>query len=119
MADIDEIIREGEEEARRAQREIDEIIRKGEEDARRAGRDKIALETMLARQQADDRSSIAKQIVGVFVILIALTIIAVVISNWALGWEGIADAGKFVADLLSGVMLPVVTLVIGYYFGSK
>lgn len=35
------------------------------------------------------------------------------------GWEKVSEPAKFLMAILSSVMLPVVTLVIGYYFGSK
>jgi hypothetical protein len=35
------------------------------------------------------------------------------------GWAEWKDAAKFFIDLLSSVLLPVVTLVIGYYFGKE
>jgi len=31
----------------------------------------------------------------------------------------LVEPGKFVMAILGSIMLPVVTLVIGYYFGSK
>jgi hypothetical protein len=34
-------------------------------------------------------------------------------------WNRIAEPAKFLMAVLGSVMLPVVTLVIGYYFGSK
>jgi hypothetical protein len=35
------------------------------------------------------------------------------------GWDTWNDPSKFFLALLSSVLLPVVTLVIGYYFGKE
>ena len=34
-------------------------------------------------------------------------------------WNDLAEAPKFLMAVLSSVLLPVVTLVIGYYFGKE
>ncbi len=78
-----------------------------------------ALSDRLARQQADDRSAIAKVIVYAFVVLMAWLVVAVTLGMWLLDWQAISEAAKFLMTILSSVMLPVVTLVIGYYFGAE
>ncbi|HEX9432063.1 MAG TPA: hypothetical protein VF936_04660 [Burkholderiales bacterium] len=79
-----------------------------------------ALEERNRRLQADDRSHIAKLIIWAFVILAAVVVIAVIAGlAYFGGWDKIAEPAKFLMAILSSVMLPVVTLVIGYYFGSK
>ncbi|MDH4173914.1 MAG: hypothetical protein OEV97_09250 [Betaproteobacteria bacterium] len=71
------------------------------------------------RLQADDRSHIAKLIVRVFVVLISLLVLSVIAGVGYLGdWDKISEPAKFLSSVLSSVMLPVVTLVIGYYFGK-
>ena len=54
-----------------------------------------------------------------FVLLMAWTVVGVSIAAWMFDWEFVAEPAKFLVAMLSSVMLPVVTLVIGYYFGSK
>ena len=81
-------------------------------------RDK-ALEERLRSQQADDRSSIAKLIVWSFVILMSWVILAVTVAMFQMGWSELAEPSQFLMSILSSVMLPVVTLVIGYYFGKE
>lgn len=80
---------------------------------------KQAVEDRNRRQQADDRSHIAKLIVGVFVALISILVLSAILGMWYFGeWDTIAEPAKFLSAILSSVMLPVVTLVIGYYFGK-
>lgn len=78
-----------------------------------------AVDDRLARQQADDRSLIAKIIIFVFVGLVVLVVIAAIIGAYLFDWEYLVEPGKFLMGILGSVMLPVVTLVIGYYFGTK
>lgn len=77
-------------------------------------------DTRLKNQQADDRSYIAKVIVIAFVVLIAVVVVAAIagLAYWG-DWNKISEPAKFLMTILGSVMLPVVTLVIGYYFGSK
>lgn len=79
-----------------------------------------ALEDRNRRLQADDRSHIAKVIIWAFVALMAVVVVAVIagLAHFG-GWDKISEPAKFLIAILSSVMLPVVTLVIGYYFGSK
>jgi anti-sigma factor RsiW len=71
------------------------------------------------RRQADARSHIAKLIVWAFVILVAVVVIAAGAGTYFLGWDKLVEPGKFMMAVLGSVMLPVVTLVIGYYFGKE
>jgi uncharacterized membrane protein len=79
-----------------------------------------ALEERNKRLQADDRSHIAKLIIWAFVILMTVVVVAVVVGvAYFRSWQEVSEPAKFLMTILSSVMLPVVTLVIGYYFGSK
>ena len=80
---------------------------------------KKALDESIKRQQADDRSHIAKLIVWAFVILVAWVIIATTFGAYYFDWVRLTEPAKFLLTILSSVMLPVVTLVIGYYFGTE
>jgi hypothetical protein len=73
----------------------------------------------LANLRAGDRSYIAKIIVWSFVLLMALLVLATIIGTIFLDWTKLMEPAKFLMAILSSVMLPVVTLVIGYYFGSE
>lgn len=77
-----------------------------------------ALEERIKRQQADDRYHIAKLIVWAFVVLMAWVVVAATLGAYLYNWDRLAEAGKFLMAILGSVMLPVVTLVIGYYFGK-
>lgn len=76
-------------------------------------------EVRIRQLQADDRSVIAKRIVNAFVAAIALLLVWAALGTWLSSWEKIAAPAEFLLGMLSSVLLPVVTLVIGYYFGSK
>ena len=79
-----------------------------------------ALDDLLNRQKADDRSHIAKLIVWAFVILMGVVVLGVILGVLYLNsWDKISEPAKFLMAILSSVMLPVVTLVIGHYFGNK
>jgi hypothetical protein len=78
-----------------------------------------ALQDRIQRQQADDRSLIAKIIIVAFVVLIAIVVGAAIVGAAFFDWDELIEPGKFLMGILGSVMLPVVTLVIGYYFGSK
>jgi len=79
-----------------------------------------AVEDQNKRLQADDRSHIAKLIVRVFVGLISLLVLSVIVGvGYFCDWDKISEPAKFLSAILSSVMLPVVTLVIGYYFGKE
>lgn len=78
-----------------------------------------AVEDQNRRLQADDRSHIAKLIVRVFVVLVALLVLSVIAGvGYFSDWDKVSEPAKFLSSILSSVMLPVVTLVIGYYFGK-
>ena len=79
---------------------------------------KNALKDHLSRRQADDRSFIAKLIVWSFVILMAWVVVAASVGAYFFDWSRLTEPAKFLMTILSSVMLPVVTLVIGYYFGK-
>jgi len=89
------------------------------QEQQQAAKELEASEARLKRQQADDRSAIAKIIVVAFVVLIAWVVIAATVGAALFAWDEIAEPVKVLMTILSSVLLPVVTLVIGYYFGSK
>jgi hypothetical protein len=89
---------------------------------RKAEQSKKVDEDWQQRQQArqqDDRSLIAKLIVWAFVILIGLVVVIAAAGTLLVGWENLVEPAKFLMAILGSIMLPVVTLVIGYYFGKE
>ncbi len=97
--------------------DIDSQIAAAEEAYRQSQQ---ALENRNKRLQADDRSHIAKLIVWAFVGLMVFVVFAVTAALFYFcEWNKISETAKFLMAILSSVMLPVVTLVIGYYFGRE
>lgn len=78
-----------------------------------------ALEEYAQRRQHDDRSLIAKLIVYSFVGMIGFVVVVFTVAVLFKVWNDLAEAAKFLMAVLSSVLLPVVTLVIGYYFGKE
>ncbi len=74
-----------------------------------------ALERSAANQEADDRSLITRVVIGVFGASIAAVLS--LIAGLALYSGNTDQAAAHSVDLLKSVVLPVVTLVLGYYFG--
>jgi hypothetical protein len=71
----------------------------------------------IKRQRAADQSRIAWVIIWAFVGAVA-AIFVLVAGALASGsdWK---DPAKFLVTIVSSVLLPVVTLVLGYYFGKE
>ena len=78
-----------------------------------------SLEDLLRRQQADDRSFIAKLVAWSFVLFIGWVVVLTTIGAAMFDWNDIAEPAKYLMTILGSVMLPVVTLVIGHYFGKE
>ena len=85
------------------------------------------IDAILKERQAKDRSYISYLIVGAFVLAVIVLFVFVYKIGGnppacetppcpALDWEKPAE---FLFKVLSSVMLPVVTLVLGYYFGTE
>ena len=68
---------------------------------------------------AGDRSLIAKMIIIAFLIMVGIVVVAAIAGACVFEWSRLVEPGKFLMGVLGSIMLPVVTLVIGYYFGSK
>lgn len=96
--------------------DLDAEIRAVEEQAHQGAK---AVDARIARQQADDRSLIARVVVFTFVALVVVAVLAAIAGAYLFDWNDLVEPGKFLLTILGSVMLPVVTLVIGYYFGSK
>ncbi len=84
-----------------------------------AAKGKKALSDSIQRRQADDRSFIAKVVVFAFVGLVAWLALAATIGTMFFGWDTSGPSATLLENVLGSVMLPVVTLVIGYYFSTN
>ena len=76
------------------------------------------------KKRSQDRSFIANTIVVLFFIccvavIVYLIVVTFVGSDVAAGGMAPDAASGRMIDLLSSIVLPVVTLVIGYYFGKE
>jgi hypothetical protein len=80
------------------------------------------------RSKVSDRSSISRVIIWTFAILLAVIVlylgVATVFCLQCDGTDpnqrlGLKDAAIIMKDILGSVALPVVTLVLGYYFGVE
>ena len=77
------------------------------------------LATAAKYQKGRDRSKIASSVVWVFLGLVIAMILYPGCCALKPGlWERTEPATKFAFTLLSSVLLPIVTLVLGYYFGK-
>lgn len=73
----------------------------------------------IKRQRANNQSRIAWIIIWAFVVAVAGIFILVLgfqLGSTGDGWEAPAE---FLVGMVSSVLLPVVTLVLGYYFGKE
>lgn len=66
-------------------------------------------------QETSDRSMITRVVIQVFGWSIAAVLLAILAAAYASGkWDTVSTQAT---DLLKSVVLPIVTLVLGYYFG--
>lgn len=83
----------------------------------------------LKKQHAKDQSRIAWVIIWAFVVAVAIIFLYVIVELLLVAgcrdgqagctsdrWE---EPAKFLLGIVSSVLLPVVTLVLGYYFGKE
>lgn len=83
---------------------LEDVIRSVEEDAE--------------RRKQRDRSFIAKSVVVSFLVISALLILYVLITPIFSSWNALKEPAQEAATILGSILLPVVTLVLGYYFGT-
>lgn len=76
-----------------------------------------AVQAISGTSQADaDRSWIARQIIKIFVTVIAAVLVLLATQGVMTGEWGTVAAQA--AELIKTAVLPIVTLVLGYYFGQ-
>lgn len=79
-----------------------------------------SLETEAEKAKNKDRSVIARWLVLAFIaILLTLVVYVLSVPFTNKGWEEIETVVTFALTITSSVLLPVVTLVLGYYFGTS
>ena len=68
-------------------------------------------------QAEKDRSWIAKQIIGVFTLAVGCVFLLLALQGFMTGhWDVQAN---YASEIIKTAVLPVVTLVLGFYFGSR
>lgn len=71
----------------------------------------------VSAREADDRSMIAKWVMRGAGASVAAVYLFLILKAWATGdWNASAQVA---VEILKSVILPVVTLVLGYYFGRS
>ena len=78
--------------------------------------DAESLDAEAAKHQ--DRSILGRWIIGVFLSSIVALLSYVLIGPLVFGWDLILTSAQYASTTIGSVLLPVVTLVLGYYFGT-
>ena len=73
-----------------------------------------ALRVFGERRHAEDRSFIVKWVVGLYVGSVAVAILYLLVRGACFGEDHFQD----ISELIKIAVIPVLTLVIGYYFGT-
>ena len=92
------------------------ILRQLEETQSQVSRDTQIVAAATQNQAERDRSWIARTIIWIFVGAVAGVLFLLLLRGLYTGdWETVTTQA---ADILKSAVLPVVTLVLGYYFGQ-
>jgi hypothetical protein len=92
-------------------------IARVEESVNRAAQSVAEQQARTARQQEEDRSWIARWIIRVFVIVVGTALVILALQGLLTkDWDKVATEAT---DLIKSAVLPIVTLVLGYYFGQS
>jgi hypothetical protein len=75
-----------------------------------------AIERETRRQESRDRSVVTGTILTVFFVAVPLSLVALLLLSF-LSKDAAPEAIKATASILKDVLLPIMTLVLGYYFG--
>ncbi len=78
--------------------------------------DADSLDAEAAKHQ--DRSIIGRWVVAVFLVVVVLLLAYVLVGSVVLGWDSIKTPVEYASTTISSVLVPIVTLVLGYYFGT-
>jgi hypothetical protein len=92
-------------------------IARVEETVNRAAQSVAEQQTRAIQQQEQDRSWIARSIIRMFVIVVGAALVILALQGWlTTEWDKVATEAT---DLVKSAVLPIVTLVLGYYFGQS
>ncbi len=68
-------------------------------------------------READDRSWIARRVINGFAVSIACVLVPIAVGGAMTGqWSSVIAAA---VDIIKSAVVPIVTLVLGYYFGRS
>ena len=87
-----------------------------ESDANLLAADAEALDDEASRHK--DRSVIGRWVVAMFLFVVVALIPYILIGPQVYGWESIRVPAEYASITIGSVLLPIVTLVLGYYFGT-
>lgn len=77
----------------------------------------LAVRAEAAKQR--DRSTISRWVVAAFLFLVAFLLLYMLIGAVLYGWDAIKARAEHAGTVVGTILLPVVTLVLGYYFGTS
>ena len=77
-----------------------------------------SLETDAEAAKRKDRSTIGRWVVAVFLAVVVVLLLYVLGGALFFTWDEIKTPAEYASTTIGSVLLPVVTLVLGYYFGT-
>ena len=66
-----------------------------------------------------DRSVIGRWVVAVFLAIVVVLILYALFGAIVVGWEAIKTPAEYASMTITTILVPVVTLLLGYYFGTS
>ena len=91
----------------------------GEGDAKPVAAGAQSLEVRVEAAKQKDRSAISRWVVAAFLLLVAFLLLYMLIGAVVYGWDAIKAPAEHAGTVVGTILLPVVTLVLGYYFGTS
>ncbi len=80
--------------------------------------DAQSLEVDAEAAKHKDRSVIGRWVVAVFLAVVVVLLLYVLGGSLIYNWDSIKTPAEYASTTIGSVLLPVVTLVLGYYFGT-
>ncbi len=107
------------EEAKRLQSDAAKLKQNVEKESDKSEEIDNRIKGMRAEEETEVRKFVTKTVISGYGSVIVGSIILVVLVFFAGGKTFPTELGEWLHDLLLATVLPVVTLVLGYYFGSS
>ena len=93
----------------------DDLSKMFEETENEVSSTEASLASLALRSRTKAQNFIVYAVVGGFVLLLLLLALGILVKEWA-DWK---DGAEFLLAMITSALLPVVTLVVGYYFGKE